>query len=788
MQDGRNIALAWIGAAALALATVCGLIVVAVAFDLWPHAWPAAGLALKASALGGAAFAAIAVFVQWQQRCRVRDLLRRNRELIDQGAVQVEQMREQLAQTQRIQAELVESQRTAQAAAMAKDEFLATMSHEIRTPLNGIVPMLDMLQGSGLRREQSEMVATAYTSARQLLRIVDDILDYSKLEASKLELETIGINLRELLGLVVRLMEKAAEGKNLNLLLHIDPGLRLAVRGDPTRLRQVLTNLVSNAIKFTERGSVTLSASRAGETATQHIVRFEVRDTGIGVPAESAQRLFRAFSQADASTTRLYGGTGLGLAISQRIVRLMGGHIGFDSTPGQGAVFWFEVPLLKAVGDMAHGSVDLSNARVLLLCSEPVLQRRLRFAVNNWAAAAVLVESTQEALQRLREAQAAGPGKAFDLLVADLASVRTTAIALHRNIRRGTTFDALRIAYLRGEEAVPGELVDPGRAMIVPRSSDDAQLRVALSALLTPPGEPGAEPASPVLDDATALDRPAADRPAERLRGRVLLVEDNPVNRLVAKKLLNVLGLDCTDVENGKQAIEHMAEESYDAVLMDCQMPVMDGYGATRLWREHEQALGAKRRLPIIAMTANAMAGDRHKCLAAGMDDYLAKPVSRAQLVQTLARWIPQSPVAESGLRADVQNHAGAGSGAVPMPVPPLATQVIRGPAIESAVISELRAVMGDDFRTLVQVFLDDAPRRVEQLQQAAAVGDIAGLVEPAHALKSASANVGAIEVSNIARTIEHAARSGELRSPGVRAAHLAQEMQRATEELRGLL
>lgn len=786
MQDLRYTAMDWIGALALVLTVVSGLAVIAIAFDYWPSAWAAPDRALKSSALAGGGFAALAVFVQWRQRCRVRDLLRRNGELIEQGAAQVEKMRQQLAQTRRIQAELVESQRAAQAAAMAKDEFLAIMSHEIRTPLNGIVPMLDMLLESGLRPEQSEMVATAFESARQLLRIVDDILDYSKLEASKLELETIGINLRELLDMVVRMMEKAAESKNLNLALRIDPGLRLAVRGDPTRLRQVLTNLLSNAIKFTERGSITLSAARAGETPTQHIVRFEVRDTGIGVSADAAKRLFRAFSQADASTTRLYGGTGLGLAISQRIVHLMGGKIGFDSTPGQGSVFWFEVPLLKAVGDMASGAVDPSSARVLLLTSEPVLQRRLRYALGNWAAFVVLAESTQEALQRLREAQAAGAGNAFDLLIADLASVRTTAIALHRNIRRDATFDTLRIAYLPGDDAVPSELVVPGRTLIVPRNSDDGQLRVTLSRLLTPPADSNAGDATQ-REKENAPDTPAAKAAVCKLRGRVLLVEDNPVNRMVAKRMLNSLGLDCVDVENGKQAIEHMAEETYDAVLMDCQMPVMDGYGATRLWREHEQALGVKRRLPIIAMTANAMAGDRHKCLASGMDDYLAKPVSRAQLVQTLARWIPQSPVAAATSSADAALSVVAGQDVASAPAPPLATQVLRAPVIDSTVISELRSVMGDAFRTLVQVFLEDAPRHVAQLQQAAAVGDIAGLVKPAHALKSASANVGAIEVANIARAIEQAARSGELRSPGVRVAHLAREMQRAAEELRSL-
>ena len=283
-----------------------------------------------------------------------------------------------------LERELVEAKQTAESAVMAKGEFLATMSHEIRTPLNGIIPMLELLMNSKLPPDQHDFLRTAYTSARQMLRIVDDILDFSKLEANKLQLETTSFNLRDLLDSIIRLMEKPAETKGLRLVMQIDPSVRLALRGDPVRLRQIITNLISNALKFTERGSVIMAVSRKGETRTQHELRFEVRDTGIGISKEAAKSLFAAFAQADASTTRLYGGTGLGLVICKRIVDLMGGKIGVESEPGKGATFWFEVPLLKAVGDMQGQRADLNGARVLFLSNDQALRQRMQQTVPQW--------------------------------------------------------------------------------------------------------------------------------------------------------------------------------------------------------------------------------------------------------------------------------------------------------------------------------------------------------------------------------------------------------------------
>jgi len=779
---------------------------------------------------------------------------------------EVSALQEELALHRRLERELTEAKQAAEAAMMAKGEFLATMSHEIRTPLNGIIPMLDLLMSSRLQPDQQEILRTAYTSARQMQRIVDDILDYSKLEANKVTLETTSFNLRELLDSVIRLMEKPAESKGLRLSLQMDPAVRLAVRGDPVRLRQVLTNLLSNAVKFTERGSVTLSVSRRGEGRTQHELRFEVADTGIGIPEGSAERLFRAFSQADASTTRLYGGTGLGLVICKRIVDLMGGSIGVDSQPGRGSTFWFEIPLLKAAGDIQGQRTDLNGARVLLLSTDQALRQRVTRSAPEWGATLTLTETTQDALNRLRTAINRGATWNFDLLLVDLNSVRSTAIALHRNLRRSPELEDLRLVWLHGEETVPAELSQAAHSMLLPRVTGMSELRSALTSFLAAQASPRAavsedipmpqespEPAVASVADAQARAS------AGKLRGRVLLVEDNPVNLMVAQRLVGLLGLHCETADNGEKALERMAQGNLDLVLMDCQMPVKDGYTASREWREHEVRSNLPR-LPIIAMTANAMAGDRQKCLDAGMDDYLSKPVDRRLLEATVARWLshrhaaaaPASlPATDAPAAATLAAKAPAPpapaastpaqpSPARPVPAPPAPVRPAAAPAVPAPaarpmppsrptmpaapaatapaapvahpvpppaapaapaqpstppppvlaadVVEELRSVMGAEYLSLVRLFLEDAPGHVRALEAAAAGNDMSAMVVPAHTLKSASANLGAMALSAAAKRIELGARQGVLPRPAVAVAVLESEFRRAEQALRGLL
>ena len=745
----------------------------------------------------------------------------------------MKQLHRELEIHRNLERELVEARQAAESAVMAKGEFLATMSHEIRTPLNGIIPMLDLLMTSKLAPDQQDFLRTAYTSSRQMLRIVDDILDFSKLEANKLQLETTSFNLRELLDSIIRLLEKPAESKGLRLNLQLDPGVRLALRGDPVRLRQILTNLVSNALKFTERGGITVVVTRKGESRTQHELRFEVRDTGIGISKENLGNLFRAFAQADASTTRLYGGTGLGLVICKRIVDLMGGTIGVDSEPGRGSTFWFEVPLLKAVGDMQGQRADLNGGRILLLTADAGLRQRMQSAAPAWGAQLADCETTQDALAKLRAAQSRGANWAINLLMVDLNSVRSTTIALHRNLQRSAEFESLPVVYLKGQEAPAPELSEGQQVLILSRTMGSAEMRTAISTFIaTPPAARINTGGGTTLSSEFAdLEQPVAKEvAASAMKGRVLLVEDNPINQKVAQSLIKLLGLDCETADHGGIAIEKMRAGDIDLVLMDCQMPVKDGYTATTEWRQHEAANNLSP-LPIIAMTANAMAGDRQKCLDSGMDDYLSKPVDRRLLEASLALWLQRSPRRMNGPRptlpapspeapavvaapaayrpvavaasvapvaatpaavapaapAAAQNaarFAAAAAAPAPSAAPPAGPTA---PVLEMEVVEELRSIMGTEYQGLVKLFLEDAPLHIERLRAAAAGNDIAAMVAPAHTLKSSSANLGALALSSVAKRIEFGARTESLPKPSLAVLMLENEFRRAKAALAAL-
>nr|WP_238396003.1 ATP-binding protein [Xanthomonas fragariae] len=673
---------------------------------------------------------------------------------LEEADLSRERLQQELQRHGELEQELLRAKQAAEAATLAKGEFLATMSHEIRTPLNGIVPMLELISSGQLSVDQREMLQTATGSSLQLLRIVDDILDYSKLEANKLELETTTFNLRELLDGVVQLLQRTAEGRQLRLSLDIEPSVRLLVRGDPIRLRQVLGNLIGNAIKFTERGSVDILLRRLGETRAQHLLRFQVRDTGIGIAPDQQARLFRSFAQADASTTRLYGGTGLGLAICKRIVDLMGGRIGVESEPGRGATFWFEIPLLKVIGDLQQNT-GTDAARVMVISSDARLSQRLKRLLDSWGVSHVLMETTQEALERVRRHS---DTEGFRCVIADHDKLRYSARAVHRALARPEDLRGSRLIWLYGEEPVPAELQD--NATLVPRQSPDETLR----ALVLPPDP---KPAHAAALDSEAIPDPLPPPMANPRDVRILLAEDNPVNLLVAQKLLAFLGFEADTATDGEAALSSMESTRYDMVFMDCQMPVLDGYAATRRWRAMETESG-RGPVPIVAMTANAMAGDRERCLAAGMDDYLSKPVAREQLDACLQRWLPRQQA--------LPELASCG----PAAMNPESASAAAQPILDNSVIDELYEVAGADTFTILQLFLEDAPLIIERLEVAAANRDSIQLRDLAHTLTSSSANVGAQAVSNAARRIELAARTGTIERPSVMVALVVAEYARA--------
>lgn len=693
-----------------------------------------------------------------------------------------ERLHRELQRHDSLEAELVRAKQGAEAAALAKGEFLATMSHEIRTPLNGIIPMLDLIARGPLDEAQQRMLSTATSSSQQLLSIVDDILDYSKLEASRLELECTSMNLRTIAEEIMGLLGNNALKKGLASEVVIDPTVRLAVRGDPVRLRQVLGNLVSNAIKFTERGLIQLRLRRIGETDAQHLLRFEVVDTGIGIEREVLPHLFAPFSQANASTTRLYGGSGLGLAICKRIVDLMGGRIGVDSVPGSGTTFWFEIPMLKAIGDMPWESSKILLKPALLVSSDPLVIPRMNRLAHRWGLNLRVVETAHEALDFLR--LSVQPHRAsLEVVIADVDSLRQTVQALHRAVTHCGSSEPPRLVWLTGQTPLPPELCE--NATTVPRLSGDGELRHRIAPLEF-------SPVTPAESVAVAAATPAALRSKQEQNTqqdtqlfagtRVLLVEDNPVNRLVAQMLLDNMGVQVVLAENGQQALDHLQVSAIDIVLMDCQMPVLDGYDATRQWREQE----SERQLPhtpIVAMTANAMGGDRQRCLDAGMDDYLTKPVERRHLRACLLRWKDARAAALSIARQPLdiapstpETHSHATTTAAPPVV------------VEAGVLDELVEVIGIQTAGIIQLYLDDTPGMLERMEQAAVIQDLATLRDIAHSLKSASANIGARGLAEIARRIEADALTGHVDNPGIAVALGVNEFARIRIALRAYL
>lgn len=744
----------WIAAAAAAVCATAGVMARIGANGPWIDI--AAGTGLLALIAG------IQAVRRWRDaQDQLETLQRRNEALV----LERDQLQQRRQQQNQLEQELLGAKQAAEAAALAKGEFLATMSHEIRTPLNGILPMLDLIARGQLGSDQRQMLQTAATSSQQLLRIVDDILDYSRLEAKGLNLEITTFNLRELLEGLVQLMQRAADPKGLQLSLELDPAVRLSVRGDPVRLRQVLSNLLVNAIKFTERGHIRLRVQRQGETNAQHQLRFEIVDSGIGIDEALQARLFQSFSQADASTTRLYGGTGLGLAICKRIIDLMHGRIGVHSTPGHGATFWFEIPLLKVIGDLPAA---LSARRALLVTRDPLLAQRIERVTQHHDLRLHTVETSAEAIDALRAPQRRGIDPVLAWVIADTDGLRLGAQALQNAVAGNDRHPEAQLLWLYGDEAPVPEALGPGPALS--RLAAESELHAVLRPVL-----PSARPAA-LLAEVEYAGSPTA---LPQFPLRLLLVEDNSVNLLVAQRLLQVLGCEVVTATQGEQALEALRTQTFDLVLMDCQMPVLDGYDATRRWRAHESAQAAAR-LPIVAMTANAMAGDRERCLQAGMDDYLSKPINRETLQVVLARW--------SSVMADDTASTpplATPSALTPAPSPP-ARDETPAAVLDQDVLDELLDVIGADTARIIGVFLDDTPPLIRQLQDASVAADLDQLRALAHSLKSASANVGAMALSAAAWRIEHDARAGTLERPAVAVALLIAEFARARIALAG--